>query len=303
MPSPSYDHAVRLLLSSTTDADALYDAAVELREAFVRNEHSIGLLPGDAPEVMVRAFRTAGAAGHVPALLALALLFERGGIAPWAPFPGHDAATAIAIYRAADAHGSRDGALGWIRTAYFARSAEHAAAAAARLTELQAADPDDTQPLLLLGYFLHQGYGWPADPAAAVGFFEAAAERGDAAAAFELSILTGNGDGVPADAEASVRWTFRAAELGSDRARSNLGGMYATGRGVEKDAATALRWYRSAGASGNARAAFIAGVMLLTGDEGLDVDGAAAAEEFERADELGFDVDATLADMGLSRPE
>jgi TPR repeat protein len=304
MPSSHYETAARLVRTASTPPEQLHAAAIELREAFVRNEHSIGLLPGDAPDLLVRTFRAAGDQGHTPALLDLALLYQRGGIAPWAPFPGRDVAAAIELYRTADDLGSFEGALGWIRAAYFDRDAERAAAAAARLGELHTSSPENAEVLLYLGYFLHQGYGFAADAEAAASFFEAAALRGEAAAAFELSILTANGDGVPADDEAAQRWTFRAAELGSDRAQSNLGGMYATGRGVPKDAALAVEWYRRAGDSGNARAAFIAGVMLLTGEDGLEVDIEGAGEQFDWADELGYpDVDDTLAGMGLQRPQ
>jgi len=72
---------------------------------------------------------------------------------------------------------------------------------------------------------------------------------------------------------------------------------------VPKDAAVAVKWYQRAGESGNARGAFVAGVMLLTGDEGLAADPAAASVLFDTADELGFDVDASLEGMGLRRPE
>ncbi|WP_336640846.1 tetratricopeptide repeat protein [Microbacterium sp. USHLN272] len=299
MTSPHYENAARVLRTPDVDPAELHAAAVELCQAFVRNEHSIGLLPGDAPDLLVQTLRAAGDRGNVPALLDLALLYERGGIAPWAPFPAHDSAAAISLYRAADELGDRDGALGWVRTAYFARDESEASAAATRLGVLHAQDPENAELMLFLGYFLHQGYGYAEDAAAGTRFFEAAAARGDAAAAFELSILTSDG-GVT---DASVAWTHRAAELGSDRAQSNLGGMYATGRGVTKDTVQAMQWYARAGEAGNARAAFIAGLMLLTGDEGLDPDPASAVELFSLADELGFDVDASLEGMGLARPE
>lgn len=299
MTSPHYENAARLLRTPDADPAELHAAAVELCQAFMRNEHSIGLLPGDAPELLVQSLRAAGDRGHVPALLDLALLYERGGIAPWAPFPTHDATAAISLYRAADDLGDRDGALGWVRTAYFDRDANEASSAATRLGALHADDPENAELLLFLGYFLHQGYGYAEDTAAGARFFEASAARGNAAAAFELSILTADG-GVT---DASVAWTHRAAELGSDRAQSNLGGMYATGRGVTKDTAEAVQWYARAGEAGNARAAFIAGVMLLTGDEGLEPDPTSAVELFTLADELGFDVDASLDGMGLVRPE
>lgn len=302
MSSPHYERAVAVLDADDSSAEALYGAAVGLRGSFERAEHLIGLLPGDAPRVMIECFRAAAERGSVAAMLDLASLYERGGIAPWARFPAHDAAAAIALYRQADAAGSRDGALGWVRTAYFVRDAVHATSAMARLVQLHSADPEDREALLFLGYLLQQGYGGAADPEAGARFLGAAAARGDAAAAFELSVVYGTGLGAPQDTAEGHRWTIRAAELGSDRAQSNLGGMYATGNGVPKDATTAVDWYRRAGESGNARAAFVAGVMLLTGDDGLPPDTDAAAAQLSRADELGYPVDEELNGMGLGRP-
>lgn len=302
MAAESYETLVRLLAAPTTSGEQLHAAAIELRESFVRSEHLIGLLPGDASEVMVAGFERAAELGVVQAYLDLGLLFVRGA-APWAQFPPRDVARAIANYRAADERGSHTGAIRWVSTAYFARDADWAQQAAERLNALRAADPNDLEALRLLGYFLQQGYAFAVDLPAAVSFFTAAAALGEAPSAFELSVHYATGQGVPQDANEGQRWTFRAAELGSDRALANLGGMYATGNGVEKNAATAVDYYRRAGAAGNARAAFVAGVMLLTGDAGLPADPAAAASAFMDADTLGWDVDGSLAGMGLQRPE
>ncbi len=279
---------------------ALFDAAQELRDSFVRSEHLIGLLPQDAPELLVDGLQRAGRAGVVDAWLELGRLLAYG-CAPWAPFPERDIPASIAAYQEADRAGSRDGALGWIRIAYFANSAAHEQAAARRLDELLAANPDDPDVLLLSGYLRYQGYGHPADPAAAVPYHRAAAERGSADAAFEMSVLYGTGSGVPEDQDESRRWTFRAAELGSVRAMGNLGGMYATGHGVEQNAVTALEWYAKAADAGPAPSAFTAGVMCLTGDGGLPVDEDQAATFFATAEELGVDVDDQLDMMGLAR--
>ena len=301
MAATSYDNLVRLLGESATPGDELHLAARELRESFVRSEHLIGLLPGDAAEIMVAGFERAAAGGVVEAYLDLGALFS-GGVAPWAPYPERDVARSIANYRAADELGSVDGALGWVATAYFARDLSTAAAAAQRLKQLYDADPRDAQLLRLLGYFLQQGYGFDVDVPSAVAFLSSAAERRDAPSAFELSVIYGTGQGVPADPESARKWTFRAAELGSDRAQANLGGMYATGNGVEKDPREAVTWYLRAGEAGNARAAFVAGVMLLRGDDGLTPDAYAAASAFATAEQHGWDVDGSLAQMKLTRP-
>ncbi|TWP48500.1 sel1 repeat family protein [Lentzea tibetensis] len=300
MSATSYTTLAGLVKDPASSGADLYAAAIGLRDSFVRSEHLIGLLPPDAPEVLVAGLRRAGDAGVVDAWLELGRLLTKGA-APWAPYPERDVDAAIEAYQAADRAGSAAGALGWIRAAYFARSTSHATAAATRLAELLAARPDDPDLLLLTGYLTHQGYGHPADPAAAVHHHLAAAEHGSGDAAFELSVLYGSGSGVPADQEESHRWTFRAAELDSARGMANLGGMYATGRGVEQDPAAAVRWYAKAAYRGHAKSAYTAGVMYLVGDGGLPVDEDEAESFFARAEELGFNVDDNLEAMGLSR--
>ncbi|CAM3382408.1 tetratricopeptide repeat protein [Stackebrandtia soli] len=301
MTATSYTHLTKLLANPDSSGPDLLAAARELRESFVRSEHLIGLLPGDAPQVMVAGFERAANAGEVQAWENLGMVYQYGA-APWAPYPTPDVAAAIRAYQRGDALGDRSSALGWIRAAYFARSLEHATAASARVDELLAESPGDGGLLLLRGYFAHQGFGVPQDAAAAARWHHQAAEAGDADAAFELSVLYAAGDGVGEDAAESDRWTRRAAELGSPRAMANLGGMYATGRGVALDARVALDWYAKAADLGHMRAAFTAGVMCLTGDGGLPVDEQRASAFFSLADELGFDVDGTHDALGIARP-
>lgn len=298
----SYETLSLLVGEPDSDGPELYAAACELRDNFVRGDHMIGLLPADAPTLLCTSLDRAGAAGVVDAWLELGRLLAYGA-APWAPYPERDVDASVEAYLCADRAGSRDGALGWVRTAYFARSADHAEAAAARLAELLAERPDDPELLVLTGYLVHQGYGHPADAEAAARYHRTAADLGGADAAFELSVLYATGDGVAEDQAESHRWTVRAAELGSPRAMANLGGMYATGRGVEQDPATGLLWYSRAADAGHAQAAYTAGVMCLTGDGGLPVDEEEANRHFSHAEELGFDVDASLAEMGLARAE
>ena len=301
MNAPSYEAMARLRNDPGASGADLFAAAEELRDSFVRSEHLIGLLPRDAPEVLVDGLQRAGRAGVVAAWLELGRLLAYGS-APWAPYPEQDIAASIAAYQEADRAGSLAGALGWIRIAYFADSEAHEEAAARRLDELLAAHPEDPEVLLLSGYLRYQGYGHPADPVAAVPFHRAAAERGSADAAFEMSVIHGTGSGVPEDQDESRRWTFRAAELGSVRAMGNLGGMYATGHGVAQNPVTALEWYAKAAGAGHPKSAFTAGVMCLTGDGGLPVDEDRAAKFFAAAEELGVDVDDQLDMMGLVRP-
>jgi uncharacterized protein len=300
MSALSYETLAHLCDDPDASGTELFAAADELRQSFVRSEHLIGLLPPDAPRLLVAGLERAGRAGVVDAWLMLGRLLAYGA-APYAPFPERDIPASVEAYREADRTGSLAGALGWVRVAYFANSAAHEQDAARRLDELLAAHPTDPDVLLLSGYLRYQGYGHPADPATAVPFHLSAAEHGSADAAFEMSVLYAAGSGVPADQDESMRWTVRAAELGSVRAMGNLGVFYATGQGVERDPATALDWYAKAGDAGHAKSAYTAGVMCLTGDGGLPVDTDRAQDFFARAEELGFEVDDALDSMGLSR--
>ncbi|MFC8043822.1 hypothetical protein [Nocardia sp. NPDC057353] len=284
MITSNYVELTRLLADAGADAAALYRTAAAVADEFDRVA-----LPDDAAQLVYDGLTRAGTAGSADAWLLLARVLARHA--------GH--AASIEAFRLADRAGSPDGAIGWIAAAYHARSLDHAPQAGERLRLLHRSRPDDPKVLLLAGYFAQQGYGCPADPDLAARHFLAAAERGDADAAFELTVHYTRGWGVPADQAASDRWTWRAAELGSARAMSNLGGMFAVGRGVAADPRAALDWYARAAAAGHAKAAYTAGVMCLLGDGGLPVDPVAARRWFDRARTLGYGVDTELRRLGL----
>lgn len=277
VPTPNYVELTRLLADTGADAAALYRAAAAVADEFDRV-----WLPGDAAQKVCDGLTRAGTAGSADAWLLLARVVARCD----------GPAASIDAFRLADRAGSLDGAIGWIAAAYHSRSADDAPRAGERLRQLHRNRPDDPKVLLLAGYFAQQGYGCQADPDLAVRHFRAAADLGDADAAFELTVHYTRGWGVPSDQAASDRWTWRAAELGSARAMSNLGGMFAVGRGVAKDPRTALDWYARAAAAGHAKAAYTAGVMCLLGDGGLPVDTVMAQRWFDRARTLGYGVDS-----------
>lgn len=280
----NYAELSRLLADPGAAAAALYRAAAAVADEFDRIQ-----LPGDAAQMVLDGLSRAGAAGNADAWLLMARVAARHG----------GPAASIDTFRLADRAGSLDGAVAWIAAAYQCRSVEHAQPANERLKQLYRERPDDPQLLLLIGYFVQQGYGCPANPGLAMQYFQAAADRGNGDAAFELTVHLTRGWGVPTDQAASDQWTWRAAELGSARAMANLGGMFAEGRGVAKDPRAALDWYARAAAAGHAKAAYTAGVMCLIGDGGLPVDVVAAQSWFDRARELGYGVDDDLSRTGL----
>src|SRR5262245_2340337 len=100
MSAPSYEELARLRDDPDVSGADLFAAAGELRDSFIRSEHLIGLLPQDAPELLVAGFERAGRAGVVDAWLELGRLLAYGA-APWAPYPERDVAAAVAAYQEA----------------------------------------------------------------------------------------------------------------------------------------------------------------------------------------------------------
>ena len=86
------------------------------------------------------------------------------------------------------------------------------------------------------------------------------------------------------------------------RACANLGALYATGQleGIPKDLAESIKWYKRAADLGVGRAAAALGAMALRGD-GMPRDAQAAEGYFKRAEELGFNVEEYLQEIGLQR--
>ncbi len=82
----------------------------------------------------------------------------------------------------------------------------------------------------------------------------ALAERGDAAAQFNLGVMYATGRGVPEDDTEADRWFRLAADQGNAAAQYDLGLRYDNGEGVPQDYAEAILWYRLAAEQGGARA-------------------------------------------------
>ncbi|MCA0156999.1 sel1 repeat family protein [Tsukamurella sp. M9C] len=304
MASQSYADLRRALDDPRTDPRLVFHHARELSGAFVRNEHLLGLLPPDAPQVMIAGFERAGAAGVGDAYLELAALYVTGGT--WqSPLLPQDDDRAIDLYRRAVAGGVDEAPFLLSRAIYRADRAELAHDAWRRAKAFQVTHADRLDALVHAAYLLQAGFGVPENQDAAGDFFAEAAGRGSADGAFELSLRAHQGLGAPQDDQEGLRWTRRAAELGSARASYNLGAAYATGRyGLVRDAEESLRWYLHAAEQDHGLAAFTAGVMLLTGDGGLRPDPQRAARLLGDADYLLGDgvVEMRLGAMGLERP-
>jgi len=112
--------------------------------------------------------------------------------------------------------------------------------------------------------------------------FEAAAQRGDAHAQFNLGLLYDGGQGVPQDNAKAAKWYRKAADQGLAEAQVLLGFLYDGGRGVLPDYAEAAKWYRKAADQGFAVAQFYLGLLYAKG-QGVPQDYVAAHMWFNLA--------------------
>jgi TPR repeat protein len=272
--------------------------AMELRNQILRGDMMIGILPLGAADEMIALFRRAAEGGLSQAWLELGRCQASGvgvdGIAA-------DPEGAIESFRNAADAGLREGAVAFVRHAYFVlRDPDVAEEAGRRALALLTDDPDGSAHLLC-GYLAFQGYGRPKDAVESLRLHREAAARGNADAMFEIYVLLSTGQGAEKDEATALEWCQKAASQGHARACYNLGAFYATGRGVEKDAAQSVAWYERASEAGHGRASAMVGYMLLVGD-GMPEDRARAAAFFETADEQGFAVDDFLEQLGVERP-
>lgn len=105
-----------------------------------------------------------------------------------------------------------------------------------------AAEKGDPQALYNLGVAHAEGKAVPADRAKAVDLYRQAAGRGSVLAAFNLGQAYRKGEGVAADFAEAARWYRMAAEGGHYKAAGELGILYVEGRGVPKDPVEGFAW-------------------------------------------------------------
>ncbi|MEZ5814841.1 MAG: peptidoglycan-binding protein [Alphaproteobacteria bacterium] len=96
-------------------------------------------------------------------------------------------------------------------------------------------------------------------------WFEQAAARGVANAAYNLGVLNHQGLGTSADLEKAITWYKRAAALGHPEAQYNLGIAYIEGIGVPYDAEKAAGYFTRAAESNIMEAAYNLGLIYENG--------------------------------------
>jgi TPR repeat protein/Zn-dependent protease with chaperone function len=116
---------------------------------------------------------------------------------------------------------------------------------------------------------------------------QASAERGDAAAQYELGMMYARGQSVEKDDAQALSWLRKAAAQGHADAENALAQMYFNGRGVEQDDAIAIKWLRKAAADGQSDAEYGLASMYASG-RGVSKDDGLALQWVRRAAEHGY---------------
>lgn len=122
----------------------------------------------------------------------------------------------------------------------------------------RALQADYAAAFLMEGQLLRLGQGRPADPAAALPFYEVAAARGDYGAVTEIGRMKLIGEGTAQDTAGGMAMLQQAAATGHDWAHNVIGQAHQFGWGVPQSFETALDWYRKAADLGD-----ISGKMRL----------------------------------------
>jgi localization factor PodJL len=112
------------------------------------------------------------------------------------------------------------------------------------------------------------------------------ADKGDAAAQYEMGARYAEGRLVARDSAAAVGWFEKAAAQGQAQAQYRLGAIYEKGVGAPRDVAKARDYYAKAAEQGNVRAMHNLAVLDAEGIEGRP-DYAGAAQWFRRAADYG----------------
>ncbi len=94
------------------------------------------------------------------------------------------------------------------------------------------------------------------------------AERGNAAAQYNLALMYDKGDRVRQDRAEAAKWYRRAGEQGVVFAQHNLALLYEQGEGIKQDYIEAAKWYRKAAEQGNIDAQYNLALMYKLGKIG-----------------------------------
>ena len=172
----------------------------------------------------------------------------------------------------------------------------------ARATARDLAAKGSAAAQALLGQMLLDGFGGPADPIEALGWFRRAADEGEPMALNMVGRCFENGWGVTADIAAAADWYRRAAERGGDWGMYNYATRLMLGDAGPVDRPGALAWFRKAAALGHAKSINVLGGFYEDGWE-VERDLAKARDCYQRAADGGdfrghFNLGRALASEG-----
>lgn len=140
--------------------------------------------------------------------------------------------------------------------------------------------------IYILGLLTAEGVGVEQDIAAAVQYFQKAAELGHRGAQFRWGVALTDGEGVSRDAVLGESWLRRAALAGDGQAAEMVGNLYAKGGALPPNYPEAAIWYRRAVEAGNFEAARALSTLYMTG-AGVPRDEKEAARWLRVAAEAG----------------
>src|SRR5262249_28994852 len=239
----------------------------------------IGMAQPD-PQEAITWYTKAAQSGSVDAATNIATMYATGSgvprdmnaARPWF-LRAAEAGDATAQYNLALIYGRGDGvppddqkSLGWLR---------------------KSADQDVIPALLdLANRFLHPPDGTKPDVAAAIQWFQRAAELGSGLAQAILGDIFSAGTLIPADYPQAVKWYRLSADQGQKEGEFGLAARYVLGQGVEVDQAEAFRWFKAAADQGHANAQYNVGRLYEAG-KGVTADVPSAVHYYEQAAQQG----------------
>ncbi|EFC37869.1 predicted protein [Naegleria gruberi] len=138
--------------------------------------------------------------------------------------------------------------------------------------------------------FYHEGMGVKQDYSKAMEWNLKAAEKGDKFALFNIGYMYSNGEGVKKNYAKAMEWYLKADEHNSADAQHNIAQFYYYGQGVQKDNAKAMEWYLKSAGNGtsgvSSAAKYNIGSMYANG-EGVPCDMSKAFRWFSTAAKEG----------------
>jgi uncharacterized protein len=156
-----------------------------------------------------------------------------------------------------------------------------------------AAEKGDATAMTRAALLLSNGVGPASSPEKVVQYLNGAAEMSEPNAMFALGQLHLSGDfGVKQDNARGIELLRAAADKGNSRAKNALGNCYRKGTGVERNFKEAFRYFSEAEKSGSVEAIGNLGAMYFNGEGVPKKDYASAAKKFMEASEKG-DLEST----------